>query len=114
MPVQSGSDMADAIAFVVLGVLVVAALFAVVALGKLPGQLARKWGHPQAAAIDVTSWVGIATGGPLWLVALILAFTNPLGNRSVTQGERQSPGDDSASKPEIGPRKISGDEEIRP
>jgi RsiW-degrading membrane proteinase PrsW (M82 family) len=24
----------------------------------LPGQLARKWGHPQAAAINVASWLG--------------------------------------------------------
>jgi hypothetical protein len=96
--VQSGSDMADAIAFIVLGVLVIAVVFAIVALGKLPGQLARKWGHPQAAAIDVTSWVGIATGGPLWLLAFILAFTNPLGSRPVARGEGPSPGDDPAPK----------------
>jgi hypothetical protein len=112
--VQSGSDTADAIAFIVLGVLVIAAVFAVVALGKLPGQLARKWGHPQAAAIDVTSWVGIATGGPLWLVAFILAFTNPLGSRPAADGEMRSSSDDPASKPETGQRKISGDKENRP
>jgi Protein of unknown function (DUF3302) len=113
MPVQSGSDMADAIAFVVLGILVIAAVFAVVTLGKLPGQLARKWGHPQAAAIDVTSWVGIATGGPLWLVAFILAFTNPLDGRPV-EGEAQSPGDDPAPKPEVSVSKILSDSEVQP
>lgn len=111
---QSGFDISDVIAFIVLGALVVAAVFAIVALGKLPGQLARKWGHPQAAAIDVTSWVGIATGGPLWLVAFILAFTNPLGSRRVAPGDRRSPGDDPASKPETGQRNISGDKEVLP
>jgi Protein of unknown function (DUF3302) len=107
---QSGSDISDAIAFIVLGTLVIAAVFAVVALGKLPGQLARKWGHPQAAAIDVTSWVGIATGGPLWLVAFILAFTNPLGDRPAAPGD-PSPGDEPASRSAAGQRKVSGDKE---
>lgn len=111
---QSGSDTADAIAFIVLGVLVIAAVFAVVALGKLPGQLGRKWGHRQAAAIDVTSWVGIATGGPLWLVAFILAFANPLGSRPVAQGEGQSLSDDPASRPEMRPRGIARDKDIQP
>jgi Protein of unknown function (DUF3302) len=114
MPVQSGSDTADAIAFIVLGLLVVAAVFAVVALGKLPGRLARKWGHPQAAAIDVTSWVGIATGGPLWLVAFILAFTNPLGSRRVAQAEATSPDDDAAPKPGMSARSISSDKKAQP
>jgi Protein of unknown function (DUF3302) len=112
--VQSGSDTADAIVFIILGLLVIAAVFAVVALGKLPGQLARKWGHPQAAAIDVTSWVGIATGGPLWLVAFILAFTNPLGSRRVAQGEEKSPDGDAAPKPEMSARSISSDKKVRP
>jgi Protein of unknown function (DUF3302) len=114
MPVQSGSDIADAIAFIVLGLLVIAAVFAVVALGKLPGQLARKWGHPQAAAIDVTSWIGIATGGPLWLVAFILAFTNPLGSGRVAQGEEKSLDDAAAPEPGMSAHSISGDKEVQP
>ena len=35
-------------------------------------------GHPQAAAINVTSWLGVATLGLLWPVALIWAFLRPV------------------------------------
>jgi uncharacterized BrkB/YihY/UPF0761 family membrane protein len=64
----------DAFAFVVFVVLALVAVVIVVSLGKIPGQLARKWGHPQAAAINATSWIGIATGGLLWPIAFIWAF----------------------------------------
>jgi len=64
----------DAIAFVVFAVLIAAAMIIIVSLGQLPGRLARKWEHPHAAAINVAGWVGIATGGVLWPLALIWAF----------------------------------------
>jgi hypothetical protein len=64
----------DAFAFLVFAILIFVAVAIVVSLGKLPGQLARKWGHPQASAINATSWIGIATGGLLWPVAFIWAF----------------------------------------
>ena len=67
----------DAFAFVVFAILISVAVVIVVILGQLPGQLARKWDHPQAAAINATSWIGIATGGLLWPVAFIWAFINP-------------------------------------
>jgi hypothetical protein len=61
----------------------------VVNVGKLPGQLAHKWGHPQAAAINAMGWIGIATGGLLWPIALIWAFTKPFGIRSRIADDRQ-------------------------
>jgi hypothetical protein len=67
----------DAFAFVVMGALVLTMVVVVVNLGRLPGQLARKWGHPQASAINAMSWIGIATGGLLWPIAFVWAFTNP-------------------------------------
>jgi hypothetical protein len=67
----------DAFAFVIFAILIAVAVIAVVKLGQLPGQLARKWGHPQASAINATSWIGIATGGLLWPLAFIWAFTVP-------------------------------------
>jgi Protein of unknown function (DUF3302) len=82
--VESAFGPLDAFAFVVFAVLIFVAVFVVVGLGKLPGQLARKWEHPQAAAINAMSWVGIATGGLLWPVAFTWAFTNPPGARSAT------------------------------
>jgi hypothetical protein len=67
----------DAFAFVVIAVILLVAVVIVVNLGKLPGQLARQWGHPQAAAINVAGWLGIVTGGLLWPFALIWAFMVP-------------------------------------
>jgi hypothetical protein len=79
---DSSFGVLDAFAFVVFGVLIAVAVIIIVTLGQLPGQLARKWGHPQAAAINVASWVGLATGGLLWPLALIWAFMNPLRSGS--------------------------------
>ena len=72
----------DAFAFVVFAILIFVGVVIIVNLGKLPGQLAHKWNHPQASAINAMSWIGIATGGLLWPVAFIWAFTKPLGMRS--------------------------------
>ena len=70
-------DLLDALAFAVFGILITLAVMLVVGLGQLPGQLARKWGHPQAAAVNVAGWLGLATGGLLWPLALIWAFWVP-------------------------------------
>jgi hypothetical protein len=67
-------DAFDIIAFVVFAVLLVAAVVIVVSLGALPGQIARRRGHPQAAAVNVMSWIGLATGGILWPLALVWSF----------------------------------------
>jgi hypothetical protein len=78
---DSSFGILDAFAFVVFAVLIAVAVIIFVSLGKLPGQLARQWGHPQASAINVASWIGIATGGLLWPLALIWAFTTPSRSR---------------------------------
>jgi hypothetical protein len=81
----------DAFAFVVFAILIFVGVIIVVSLGKLPGQLAHRWGHPQAAAINAMSWIGIATGGLLWPIAFIWAFTMPVGAKSA-KDDRQSLG----------------------
>ena len=68
-------DVFDIMAFVVFAVLIAAAFVIVVGLGMLPGWIAQRRGHPQAAAINVASWLGVATLGLLWPLALIWAFT---------------------------------------
>ncbi|MGY3591017.1 hypothetical protein ACVIGB_009397 [Bradyrhizobium sp. USDA 4341] len=80
----------DAFAFVVFAVLIFVGVIIVVNLGKLPGQLAHKWNHPQAGAINAMSWIGIATGGLLWPVAFIWAFTTPFGAKSSVRDERRA------------------------
>ena len=67
----------DAIAFFVFAVLIAVTLIIIVFLGQLPGRIARQRGHPQAAAINVTGWLGLATLGLLWPLALIWAFVTP-------------------------------------
>jgi len=61
----------------VFAVLIAVAVVVIVFLGQLPGLAARERGHPQATAIDVTSWLGLATLGLLWPVALIRALVSP-------------------------------------
>jgi hypothetical protein len=79
----------DAFAFLVIAVILAVAVVAIVGLGKLPGQLARKWGHPQAAAVNVAGWVGVATGGLIWPLALIWAFVVPA--KPVSPPVKESP-----------------------
>ena len=104
----------DAFAFVVFAVLIFVGVLIVVNLGKLPGQLARKWNHPQASAINAMSWVGIATGGLLWPVAFVWAFTTPIGAKSAKSdlqphGVEPGTGDRGTASPQP-----SGDKEMRP
>jgi hypothetical protein len=91
-------DAFDVFAFVVFAVLLAAVVVIVVALGSLPGAIARKRGHPQAAAVNVAGWLGVATLGILWPLALIWAFLQPSAAASsraaVNQGPRPAPGPD--------------------
>src|ERR1700676_5421443 len=86
--VDSSFGVLDAFAFVVFAVLIFVGVIIVVTLGKLPGQLAHKWNHPQASAINAMSWIGIATGGLLWPVAFIWAFTTPFAKKSTAEDDR--------------------------
>ena len=52
-------------------------MIVVVTLGQLPGQIAKQRNHPQAAAINIAGWLGVATLGILWPLALIWAFLKP-------------------------------------
>jgi hypothetical protein len=86
-------DVFDLMAFVVFAVLVAAVLVIVVALGSLPESIARKRGHLQTAAINVASWLGLATAGLLWPLALIWAFCvpQPLRPIEVTSDQQLQP-----------------------
>ncbi len=67
-------DIFDIIAFACFAVLIAAAVVIIVGLGLLPGAIARKRGHPQTDAVNVAGWLGVATLGILWPLALIWAF----------------------------------------
>ena len=81
----------DIIAFVVLGILFLAIVSAIVALGTLPGNIARRRGHPQADAITAASWIGIASMGILCPIAFVWAFLRPASN-AVAQASQEADG----------------------
>jgi hypothetical protein len=91
-------DAFDIIAFVVFAVTIVAAVVIVVTLGSLPGQIAHKRGHPQAAAITVAGWLGLVTGGVIWPLALIWAFLRPAAAGPALSAPQSAPREGSAGK----------------
>jgi Protein of unknown function (DUF3302) len=112
--VDSSFGALDAFAFAVFAVLIFVGVIIIVNLGKLPGQLARKWNHPQASAINAMSWIGIATGGLLWPVAFIWAFTKPSGMKSA-KNELQPHGvEPETSDGVTALRQLAGEKEMRP
>jgi hypothetical protein len=84
-------DVFDVMAFVVFAVLLTAGVILAVLLGSLPGWIARKNGHPQAAAVNVASWLGLAAGGLLWPFALIWAFLKPYSAAPAGSAEVKEP-----------------------
>ena len=61
------------VALIVIFVLLVGFTAVIVVLGSLPGNIAKKRGHPYAEAVNVASWVGIFTG-VMWPFVFIWAF----------------------------------------
>ncbi len=64
----------DIFSLVVIGILVGFAIWLVVLLGPMPGNIAKQRGHPQADAVNVLGWIGVITLGLAWPIALIWAF----------------------------------------
>jgi hypothetical protein len=75
------------IGFVILVVLFLIGIWVYVELAKFPGKKAREREHPQAEAISVLSWVGLLFGGVPWLIALVWAYTRPVGSLAATAGD---------------------------
>ena len=70
-------DALDIFALIVMGILLALAIWLVVLLGSLPGNIARKRNHPQADAITALGWIGVITVGVGWLVAIVWAYYKP-------------------------------------
>ncbi|AQA17659.1 hypothetical protein BST95_04820 [Halioglobus japonicus] len=70
--------MLEIFALIVLGVLVATAIWLVVTIGNIPGNMARAVNHPQADAISVLAWIGLLTLGLGWFIALVWAKTKPV------------------------------------
>lgn len=68
-----GNEMLSYIALGVIFFLLVLITAAIVVLGSIPGKIARKRNHPWPEAVNVASWIGLATG-VFWPVAFIWAY----------------------------------------
>jgi len=78
----------DIFALIVMGILIAVVIVAVVKLGPLPGNIAKKRGHPQADAINVLGWIGVVTLGLAWPFALVWAFTRTAEQQATYLSER--------------------------
>ena len=70
--------MLEIFALIVLLVLCAAAIWLLVVIGNIPGNMAREAGHPQAEAISLLAWLGLLTLGIGWFVALVWAKAKPI------------------------------------
>ena len=74
--------MLEIFALIVLAVLVAAAIWLVVIIGNIPGNMARAADHPQAEAISMLAWIGLLTLGVGWFLALVWAKYKPEPDRA--------------------------------
>src|SRR5262245_32668722 len=113
-------DIYDIIAFVLFAAILAVTVQVVVTLGTLPGRIAQKRDHPQAAAIAIASWLGLATlvlgatvasgaeavsftaMGILWPLALVCAYLKPIGAR-IPPAEPQALGPNRPGGKEVAP-----------
>jgi ACR3 family arsenite efflux pump ArsB len=65
-------------ALVVLAVLIAAAIWLLVMIGNIPGNMARAVDHPQTEAINILAWIGLLTMGLGWFIAVVWAKTRPI------------------------------------
>jgi hypothetical protein len=66
----------DIFAWIVLVVLVATAVAVFVALGMMPGRIARRRGHPWPEAVAVGSWATLVFGFVFWPLVLIWAYVD--------------------------------------
>ena len=66
----------DIFAWIVLVVLLATIVAIFVALGMMPGHIAKRRGHPWAEAVTVGSWATLIFGFVLWPLVLIWAYVD--------------------------------------
>ena len=75
----------DIFAWIVLLVLVATLVAVFVALGMMPGRIARKRGHPWPEAVAVGSWATLVFGFVFWPLVLIWAYVDAPARQQETQ-----------------------------
>lgn len=62
---------------IVLVILVIFVIGVIIALAIWPGHTARARNHRFTDAVNVAGWVSILTGGVLWPLVLVWAYSTP-------------------------------------
>ena len=75
---QAGFDWLWWLCLAIVVGLFIGAVWVLYWLGKLPGEMAYRRGHPQASAITVCGWLGLLFP-PLWPIAMVWAYLIPSG-----------------------------------
>jgi uncharacterized BrkB/YihY/UPF0761 family membrane protein len=75
----------DIFAWIVLVVLLATAGAVFVALGIMPGRIARRRGHPWAEAVTVGGWATLIFGFVLWPLVLIWAYVDAPARREMRE-----------------------------
>ena len=68
--------MIDIFAWIVFVLLVAIIVVIFVALGMLPGHVARKRGHPWAEAVAIGGWATLIFGFVFWPLVMIWAYVD--------------------------------------
>jgi hypothetical protein len=68
--------MLDIFAWIVLIVLIATLVAIFVALGMMPGHIARKRGHPWVEAVAIGGWVTLIFGFVFWPLVMIWAYVD--------------------------------------
>ena len=75
----------DIFAWIVLVVLIATFVAVFVALGMMPGRIARKRGHPWAEAVTVGGWATLICGFVFWPLVLIWAYVDAPARRETAR-----------------------------
>ena len=75
----------DIFAWIVLIVLIATLVAIFVALGAMPGRIARKRGHPWPEAVTVGSWATLIFGFVFWPLVLIWAYVDVPERREASE-----------------------------
>ena len=75
----------DIFAWIVLLVVVATLVASFVALGVMPGRIARRRGHPWAQAVAIGSWATLVFGFVFWPLILIWAYVDVPAKRETVR-----------------------------
>lgn len=97
----------EIISLLLILIAVIIIVWGIAVVHTLPGKIAKKRGHSQVEAIEITSYLGLLVF-PLWMGALIWAYLVPVKLKATMESQAQNQQVDS---PELTATVHIGDEQ---